>query len=281
MNHGLPIPERDVAPAVLCAADPCAQDEALPLPIPEAGAGGGAASAGAGVDLRALAGAISRLLSGAEVATPARLAEVAAATAALGLADPLPLPPAPPWLDREIPDGMLAAIAEDFAPEIGVLAERLHGDPWRALDEVTAAALCFVPVLGGGLRPLDCWAAERPDRGLVAAVRRLDQAPPWIWRPEGGGWAPVRWEEEAALPAGCRIGRRYLHPRAPDGAWSGAFDLPAGLPLRSAARRIRLSAWLQQLYRQGTPAELLRARPELRYRAVLEAARAHAPDRRY
>ena len=262
MNHGLPIPERDVAPALLCPADPSAQDEALPLPIPP--------------ERQALARALRRLLSGEDAADLARLAAVEAEAGALGLADPLPLPPPPPILDREIADGVLAAIAEDFAPELGVLAERLHGDPWRPLDEATAAALCFVPVLGEGLRPMDCWAAERPDRRLVEAVRRLDHAPPWIYRPDReAGWAPVPLVEGEVLAAGCRIGRRYgwAGPTGVQWGWSGAFGLPAGLSLRSVARRVRLSTWLLQLYRQGTPTDLLRARPELRYRAALEAAR--------
>ena len=267
----LPFPERDVRPALLCPADPAAQDEHLAAPVSGGEAG-----------LSLLAAQIRRLLHGEEAATEAVMAPIGAQARRLGLSDPPLLPPPPPLLDREIPDSMLAALAEDFAPEAGVLGERIHGDAWRALDVETAAALFFVPALGLGERPLDSWAGERQDRRLAAAVRRLDHAPPWVYQPEAGapyGWTPVPWAPGAALPAGCRIGRLYLHPAG--AGWSGVFRLPAGLLLAPAARRLQLVCWQTQLHMicaegSAQPARLerlLRLRSEVRYRSVLESAR--------
>ena len=269
----LPFPEQDVRPALLCPADPAAQDEYLAAP----GAGGGGE---AGLSL--FAAQLRRMLHGEEAATEAGMALLSSQARLLGLSAPPLLPPPPPMLDREIPDSMLASLAEDFAPEAGALGERVHGDAWRALDTTTAAVLFFVPALGLGERPLDSWAGERQNRRRVAAMRQLDHAPPWIYRPDAApscGWTAVPWAPDQVLTAGCRIGRLYLHPAGV--GWSGAFDLPAGLPLASAARRLQLICWQAQVHlirAEGSlqPAHLerlLRLRSEMRYRSVLEQAR--------
>lgn len=246
----LRIPERDVRPTICCPAEPAAHDEHL-----EPGISGGARMHFRKRLVAALSGAAPWEASFEEEAERLQL------NAPLG-----PMPP-PPKLERHCPDGLLADITEDFVPDLGVMGERITGNPEQPLTTPLAAAMLYVPTLEEGRRALDLWSREVGDRGLKLAVRALDRAPPWVYQ----GDQAVAWGTAQIQGPDCWVGRFYIGPQGP--TRSAAFALPEGLSLRPLWRRLQGELWrLRLLQPEVGLYELLHMRPELMYRPVLEAA---------
>ena len=245
------IPERDILPQVLVAEDPAAHDECL-LP---------GANPGPVADFLAEVGAA---LSGRQPWSD-RLAAQAAALALDG-------PPGPRGrvasVDRDVTDEMLADRAEDYNPDLGVMIERLTGDPFARWNAALAGALFFVPTLGRGLRGVEVWVEEERDRDLLRAIRAVDKAPPWIWE----GERPLAFGEQ---PRGSAwIGRCCTTVAGGAVHHLGAVEIPAGCRLDSVYRRLQAELWRYRVWKTGAGlTEMLRKRPELLYRSVAEAVR--------
>lgn len=242
------IPERDILPRILVPEDPSAHDECL---LPGVNPGPVANF------LRAAGEILSGVRPWENLASGAATLQLDQPLGAIGTVATIPV---------DVTDEMLADLAEDYNPDLGVMVERLTGDPFSRWTAPLAGVLLFVPTLGRGLRACEVWAEEEKDRELVRAVRAVDKAAPWIWE----GERPLTFGEEPSGP--CWIGRWV---DAPGGRHRlGAVELPSSCRLESVYRRLELELWRYRVWKTGAGlAELLRKRPELLYRSVAEAAR--------
>lgn len=232
------IPERDVLPMVI-AQDPAAHDEHFFPNHPTR---------------QDFLEQVTAFLSGSvaystALETQAQALRLDGPLGPLGVVPTLPVP---------VSDEMLADLAEDYNPDLGVMGERLTGDPFEKLSVPLAGAFFFVPTIGGGVRAVELWAEECRNAPLKEAVRRVDRAGPWLW----AGERPLLWGEEG--PA--MVGRRVLDPKE---HLLGAMEVKG--KLEPVYRRLRAELWRYRLWKTGAGmAEMLRKRPELLYRSVAE-----------
>ncbi len=266
-------PEREVFPEVLAPGDPCSGDEALFEPGNYAnfllyGGEGVDPSAWAALEaafhLRVLA-----VLEGSAAWDDPALLHLAAALKVdhVSHGDTRPRRTA----ERPVPDTVLSDVVEDLLPDWGVLTERVTGDDRRGTPAILAV-LFFVPVSEDGRRPLDRWAGDEEDRALVQAAKVIDGSPPGLFQ-DGVPLLPTGPERipAGAAPPGVYVGRPYLNS---DGwAWSGCVKLPAIPALYPLERRLRLELWRHRLTeRRASWEDMLRARPQVLYRAACEGA---------
>lgn len=245
------IPERDILPQIQVPEDPAAHDEGL---LPRVNPGPAAK----------FLEEVGAFLAGQRPYSPdlETQAQALSLQQQIGILGPIAR------VDRPITDELLSDLAEDYNPDLGVMVERLTGDPHRRWTSALAGALFFVPTLGKGLRAVEVWAEEERDAGLLKAVRALDKASPWFWE----GERPLSFGEQPAGP--FWIGR-LLEIHAPAGTVErrciGRVDVPAGTPLDGVYRRLMAELWRHRVWKTGAGiAELLRKRPELLYRSVAE-----------
>lgn len=174
--------------------------------------------------------------------------------------------------DREVPDEALADIVEDLVPDYAVLCERVTGDD-DGPSVLAAAVLAFVPFEESGRRPIDWWADEETDRGIIIAARILDASPPGLFV-DGVSLLPLAPKRvpTGPAPSGPVVARPY---RVGEGwAWAMVRPLPCVPNADVVLRRLTLALWDERRHdRRTTFEDLLRMRPELLYRACLEAAR--------
>lgn len=195
----------------------------------------------------------------------------------------------PPVAPLHIDDALLSDIAEDYVPDVPMLAGDRWLGPWaderpsRALLRVAAAGAAFLPVLDDGQSPMQRWemAEPPPPAELRASVRAASRAPPNLWRVEADGcWTPLSPIAAHFQPTGpvlaeivpisgpTRVVVGRAVPRA-DGRWMGlaALGLPEPPPARVLARRLKLEMWrLLRHERRATWEDLLRRRSEVLYR---------------
>lgn len=283
--------DREVDPCVLLPEDPTAGDELLHEPADLANA-----RAFGGVDDEAAFWEADRAFHARwlEMCAGRRPFDVGAFA---DLAAPLALPwhperGVPPWpfkhdtrppreLAVPVEDELLAAAVEDFAPDAAMMVERVLGwdpaaPPGAAPPLGALAALAFVGVAQDGRRPLDFWQDEERDLELAASARALDLWPPCLWidgRP-ALPLSPRHRPDEG--PGGAFVARAYRCGGR--WCWSGTVRLRAAPDVRVLEARL-LVEWLRyrRHERRASWEDLLRARPELLYRAASEgAARAAA-----
>lgn len=188
-----------------------------------------------------------------------------------------------------IDDALLSDIAEDFVPDVPMLAGDRWLGPWadesppRPLLRVAAAGAAFLPVLDDGLSPVRRWemATPQPSPEIRATVRAVGLSPPNLWRIEDDGcWTPLSPISAHFQPSGpvladvvpLRGPSRVVVGRAvprDDGRWIGlaAMGLPEPPPARLLARRLDLELLrLRRHERRSTWEDLLRRRSEVLYR---------------
>jgi hypothetical protein len=267
-------PEREVIPEELAPGDPCAGDEALF----EAGDFTNFVRFGGTLDQPAWAKAerafhdrVLAVLQGEAPWTDPELLRLAALLRVDHAADFDTRPPR--VAEQAVPDEVLSDIVEDLLPDYAVLTERITGDD-RAPSVPVVAALAFVPATADGRRPLDWWGEEEDDRALVRSSRVIDASAPGIYR-DG---VPLlachpRRVPEGPAPRGVYVGRAY---RVEAGwAWSCCVPLPRVPDIAVVERRLRLEAWRHRcLERRASTDDVLRAHPEVLYRAACEGASA-------
>lgn len=261
----------DILPVVLNPGDPAAGDEALPT----AGGFENYALYGSGLLTaetypraeRAFHDDVQRWLAG-------RLpfAALLPHRDALGLDlrphhDTRPLPPSP----IALPDEVLADAVENEVPDAGVLMERILGENHHRPTAGAMAALAWVETLGPNRRGVDAWADGERDRALVQAMRRVDRAPPCLYR-EGVPLLPLNPRMcPPGGPPGIYVARAY--PVGDGWAFSSRVDLPALPELEPLLRRLRVEGWrLRARERRATWEDVLRQRPAVVYRSACEGA---------
>lgn len=266
-------PEREVVPSVLDAADLAAGDEALFDP----------GDFGNGVRFAGLTDAARHredeeefhrlyldVLAGRRGWGDAALHRCAAN---LGLLRERTHDRRPPRVaEREVPDRVLADIAEDNSPDLRLFAERMSGDD--AFPSVgVLAALAFVGCAHDGRRPLDFWTDTTRERALARSAIVIERSPPCLYA-DGVPLLPLaaRLAPEGPAPAGVYVARAYRVGEA--WAWSGRMDLPARPEVDVIVRRLDLELLrIRRHERRSSWEDLLRRRPELVYRACAEGAR--------
>ena len=198
----------------------------------------------------------------------------------------------------QIPDRTIADFAENWVPDIGMVApDRVLG-PWadeelpRRLRQLAGAVMAFAPILAPASRPIGRAVRSRPRppvtvrSGLISVLRapvvaweiRGDRLVPLL--PLAAGWVPR--VAVGGLPRGARglVARLTLGPQG----WWPACALP--LPVVPDPRLIERRMHLEYLrWRRHEPRltfeDLLRDRGEVVYRTVCEwlwmviPARAH------
>jgi len=187
-----------------------------------------------------------------------------------------------------VPDALLAAVMEDFVPDITPLLDVLIG-PWaderpeRPVLIAAAATLAHLPVLSPTTSATRAWANRppRPPRPLRASIWTARDAPPMLWRtsaehpwepllPLAPCWVPTAPTVEPAARLGGRgLAVARLYPDL-QGSWhaSGAIGLPEGLPVARLRKRLEAELWRQRRgQRLITWEGSLRARPEVLYRS--------------
>jgi hypothetical protein len=266
--------EHDVSPEIVAPGDPYAGDEAIfrPGELVTYRMWGGAASE---AEVRALeVRFFGRMLEVLQGRARWDDEELRATAGALYIDHPLALDRRPPRVaERSVPDEALADVVEDLLPDCAVLCERVTGHDDGA-GVLAAAVLAFVPFEDTGRRPIDWWADEESDRSLIVAARILDSSPPGLFV-DGVSLlplAPKRVPDADTAPRGAVVARPY---RVHDGwAWSMVQPLPRAPDADVVLRRLTLALWDERrLDRRTTFEDLLRRRPELLYRACLEAVR--------
>lgn len=267
-------PEREVFPEVLAPGDPCAGDEALFEP-------------GSFTNYRRFGGndLDEPAWRAAEEAFHARYLAVLQGDAPwndpelLRLASLLKVEHAPHHDTRPprvaevvVPDEVLSDVVEDLVPDYAVLCERVTGDD-RAPSVPVVAVLFFVPTTFDGRRPVDWWGEEEDDRPLVRSCKVIDSSPPCLFR-DGVPllpYAPKRVPTGPA-PEGVYVARPYLHEGG--WAWSSVVRLPREPDVRAVRARLTLESWRHRLLeRRASVEDVVRARPEVLYRACCEGAR--------
>ena len=187
-----------------------------------------------------------------------------------------------------VPDSLLAAVLEDFVPDVVPLLDVVLG-PWaderpdRTLRIAAAASLSQVPVLSPTISAMRAWANRppKPDLALRASVWAARDAPPMLWATsDTTPWTPLLplapcWKPDTptALPAarlgGTELALARLYPCA-DGQWraSAAIGLPSGVPVARVRTRMEAELWrLRRSGRKATWEDALRARPQVLYRS--------------
>lgn len=266
-------PEREVVSSVLAPGDPCSGDEALYTPGSfknfQRWTGGMEEAEWAVADLRFHELAEAILQGEAPWDTP-ELPELAHR---LGLDYPRKHDTRPPRVcDQVLPDELLSDIVEDLVPDYAVMTERITGDD-RPLDAAVVSVLFFVPTTWDGRRPIDWWGEEETERELVQAARILDSSPPCLFA-DGVPLLPYapRRVPEGPCPRGIYVGRPYRVGE--EWAWSGVVPLTGEPDLGALRARLRLEHWQhRRLERRASWEDMLRARPEVLYRACLEMCR--------
>jgi hypothetical protein len=173
--------------------------------------------------------------------------------------------------EQVVEDAVLSDIVEDLVPDYAVLVERVTGDD-RPATVATVSVLFFTPTTFDGRSPLDWWADEETDRPLVRSARVIDSSPPGLFQ-DGRPLLPYapRRVPDGPAPTGIYVARPY---RVGDGwAWSGVLPLPRVPALRAVRARLTLERWRHRLTeRRASEEDVVRARPEVLYRACCEAA---------
>lgn len=177
--------------------------------------------------------------------------------------------------ERDVPDEVLVDIAEDFAPDLGLVIERITGGPAPA-PLGAWAALAFLGIAVDGCRPLDLWVDEEPDRALVRSARVVDASAPGLYQdgvsllPTAPGAAPDQGPRGVYVARAYRIGEGW--------AWSALVELPGPPDPRVVLRRLDLELLRTRRHeRRATFEDMLRARPEVLYRTCLEATTRNTP----
>jgi hypothetical protein len=156
-------------------------------------------------------------------------------------------------------------------PDLGVMVERVTGDD-RAPGVLAGSVLCFLPMFEGGKRPVDGWFGEEEDRPLARSANVVGESPPCVFA-EGRPWIPLATPRvPPVVPPGAFVGRAY---RLGDGwAWSSVLSLPRPPAPEPLVRRLRLELMRHRLGgRRQTWEDMLRARPDVVYRAACEGTR--------
>lgn len=266
-------PERDVVLDVLAPGDPCSGDEAIFEPGSFSNFqrfGGGAldepawAAAEEAFHARVLA-----VLQGDALWRDPELLRLATL---LGVDHPLVHDSRPPRVaEVAVPDTVFSDVVEDLVPDYAVLVERVTGDD-RPATPASVAVLCFVPSGADGRRPMDWWTEEEDDRVLVRSARVIESSPPCLWE-DGRPLLPfpAKRAPEGPAPAGVYVGRPYLTEAG--WAWSSVIPLPRRPPLGAIRARLTLETWRHRLTeRRASVEDVVRARPEVLYRACCEGA---------
>ena len=272
-------PEREVVPELLAPGDPCSGDEAL---FESGSYTNYLRFGGDGLDEPAWRQAErafhARQLAVLQGDAPYGDPELARLARLLRVDLPDHHDTRPPRVaERPVPDEVLSDVVEDLVPDYAVLVERVTGDD-RPPSVPAVAVLFFVPSTFDGRRPLDWWAEEEDDRPLVRSARVLDSSPPGLFR-DGRPllpYAPKRVPSGPA-PAGVYVARPYLV--GDTWCWSSVLPLPRAPDLPAVRARLRLETWRHRLLERRASAEdVVRARPEVLYRACCESA--FRPDER-
>ena len=277
-------------PETLAAADPYAGDERLSDPMDAARLE--RISAAWDLDAAALAAWDAEFLRvhGAVLDGRATVAELAAVAARHGLDVPFrsdrrsPVP-----VGRVLPDEVIADLAADLVPDLGLVAvDRVLG-PWadlsppRRVRRAASTVMAYAPLTRQGVRPA---ARARETKPLIAlwirsGLKAVHMAPPMLWRvqedgsleprlPLAGGWRPTG--PVSGLPPGADqvVGRAVHHK----GGWWLACGLPVGpVPddLSALMARLSVAGWrLRRHEPRLTWEDLLRDRGEVLYRALCE-----------
>jgi hypothetical protein len=129
-----------------------------------------------------------------------------------------------------------------------------------------------VPSGDDGRRPLDRWAEEEADRALVRSAKVVAASAPGLFA-DGVPLLPVAepWIPSGPGPRGICVGRAY---RVEAGwAWSGCLALPRVPDRDVLLRRLHLELWRERRFeRRASLEDMLRARPEVLYRAACEGS---------
>lgn len=266
--------EHDVSPEVLAPGDPYAGDEVVYRPgdlVTYRMWGGTASEAEVRMLEQRFFARTLAVLQGCAAWDDPELLETARA---LFIDHPLGHDRRPPRVaERTVPDEALSDVVEDLLPDCAVLCERVTGHDDGA-GVLAAAVLAFVPFEDTGRRPIDWWADEESDRSLIVAARVLDSSPPGLFL-DGVSLlplAPKRVPDPTTAPRGPVVARPY---RVGEGwAWAMVQPLPRAPDPVALLRRLTLALWDERRHdRRATFEDLLRRRPELLYRACLEATR--------
>ncbi len=177
---------------------------------------------------------------------------------------------------REVPDGVLADIAEDLLPDLAVRVEQVEGaDANDGGPTGVAAAVLACVEMTERRRPLDAWSEEEPDRALVIAARVVAASPPGLFL-DGQSLLPrpERLAPTGEAPSGCVVARPYrVEGEGAPWRWAMVRRLPRVPDARVVRRRMMLALWELRLQdRRHTFEDALRVHADVLYRASLEAA---------
>lgn len=267
--------ETRIDPVVLCEGDPSAQDESLPTRIEY---GNYQSFSGIPPEKQCSAAAYTALVGEFDAALAAWLSGDGPLGKLESLLGPLGVQPGIKHDRRgllvapvELPDSVLADVAEDEVPDAAVLVERVTGNPFSPLTVGILAALAWAPAMDEPRQAVDAWAEDETERSLVIAMRVIERAPPSVYV-NGASILPLNPRMcPPSVPPGCFVARAY--PLAQGWAFSSRVDLPGAPRAEPLIERLMVELWRLRLReRRASWEDVLRLSPLLVYRAAHEGA---------
>jgi len=193
-----------------------------------------------------------------------------------------------------ITDLVLAEMAEDQLPDIGLLAPDAILGPF-ADDRLSAhirrqagAVMALSPILTHGRPPVArvLHQRPRPRTPFKTSIRAIAKTPPMIWRHLNGVLTPTLPLSPQMIPqypvhsvpnSPAVIGRCVFHP---DGAWLACvIPLPQAPPAEIIMRRMLLEVYrLRRHDRRVSWEDVLRQRADVLTRTACEWCWLHCPE---